>query len=474
MELNEILRFADDRVFSKTGKHLNDLQEAILKEALQGKKYAKIAQERDCSEGYVRVVASELWKILADALGEDVSKVNVRSILDRAIIANNANISPVIGRDHVTVHNNVSCFPDQMRSPVSYGQKPEPQDSPELDLGDAAEIFTFYGRDEELSILKKWIVTDEKYDPQNCHNNCAKIVAILGVSGIGKTHLAISLAESIKSNFNFIIYRSLRFSPTLETILNKLLEIFSLSWKIDEAIEIETKISLIFSQLRHHRCLIILDDVQEIFSPGKWAGQYKSACQDYHLFFQKVAEVYHHSCFVLISSEKPREIAELEKLNLPIFTLVLDGLGMAAKDILISHHLSDQQLWERLINIYQGNPLWLNIIATLIREIFGGKVGNFLQYDMPMLDESLSWHLEQQLQRLSDCEMVIVSQLANEPEAIALSEIANRVKLPISDLINGLKSLVRRFILETQDEGDMTLFSLNSVVAKYVQTRQYP
>jgi hypothetical protein len=51
MELKEVLRFADDKVFSKTGKHLDDLQEAILKEALQGRKYAtKVAQDRDCSE----------------------------------------------------------------------------------------------------------------------------------------------------------------------------------------------------------------------------------------------------------------------------------------------------------------------------------------------------------------------------------------------------------------------------------------
>ncbi|MEB3883439.1 ATP-binding protein [Lyngbya sp. CCY1209] len=472
MELNKILRFADERVFSKTGKHLDDLQEAILKEALQGRKYAKIAQDRDCSEGYVRVVASELWKILADALGEEVSKANVRSILERAIIANNANISPVIGRDHVTVNNNVSCFPEHMRSPVSDLPKPKPQDQPYLDLSDAPEVLKCYGRDEELSILKRWVVSEENDPRNNGNNNCAKIVAILGVSGMGKTTLAISLAEEIKSNFNFIIYRDLSFSPTLETILNQLLKIFSLSSKMNENLDIETKISRILSYLRYYRCLILLDNVQEIFSPGKFAGQYQSVCQDYHLFLKKVSEVYHQSCFILISSEKPREIAELEQLNLPIFTLVLDGLGMAAKDIFISHQLSDQQTWERLINIYQGNPLWLNIIATLIRELFGGKVGNFLQYEMPILDESLCWHLEQQFQRLSAREVVIVTQLSKETEAIPLSDISNRVKLPLSDLINGIKSLVRRFILETKQQGDTTLFSLNSVMAQYVKTRQ--
>ena len=100
MELKEVLRFADEKVFAKTGKHLEDLQEAILKETLQGRKYAaKVAKDRDCSEGYVRVAAAELWKVLSDVLDEEVSKGNVRSILERARIAN---VSPAIGRDHVT------------------------------------------------------------------------------------------------------------------------------------------------------------------------------------------------------------------------------------------------------------------------------------------------------------------------------------------------------------------------------------
>lgn len=96
MELNEVLRFADEKVFSKTGKHLDDMQEAILKEVLQGRKYAtKIAQDRDCTEGYVRVAASELWKILSKVFDEDVTKVNVRAILERAKFYTNFSSSVV-------------------------------------------------------------------------------------------------------------------------------------------------------------------------------------------------------------------------------------------------------------------------------------------------------------------------------------------------------------------------------------------
>jgi AAA+ ATPase superfamily predicted ATPase len=458
MELKEVLRFADEKVFSKTGKHLDDLQEAILKEALQGRKYAKIAQDRDCSEGYVRVAASELWKILSDVLGEDVSKVNVRAILERANFY--TNFSPTtIASENVTVNNNVNICHERARSPT---ETQNPEQTPKqlhIDLGDAPEIFSFFDRTPQLTTLENWITQDR-----------TRLVALLGISGIGKTTLSLHLIDQIKTQFDYIIYRSLRFSPTLEQYLSKILKIFSESSEIPQ--NIETKISQILDYLRKYRCLIILDDVQALFSSGQLAGQYKSGYEDYQLFFKQITEVNHNSCFLLISSEKPREIAELEKSNSPIHSLVLGSLGLGAKEILSSHQLLESETWETLINIYQGNPLWLNITAALIRELFSSKVADFLQYDMPLLDESLQSRLEQLLGRLTEEEVTVITQLAQETEAIILSEILNKIKLSNSDLINAIKSLCMRFLLETQEREKITFFSLNPVVAQYVKIRQ--
>jgi AAA+ ATPase superfamily predicted ATPase len=458
MELKEVLRFADEKVFSKTGKHLDDLQEAILKEALQGRKYAKIAQDRDCSEGYVRVAASELWKILSDVLGEDVSKVNVRAILERANFY--TNFSPTtIASENVTVNNNVNICHERARSPT---ETQNPEQTPKqlhIDLGDAPEIFSFFDRTPQLTTLENWITQDR-----------TRLVALLGISGIGKTTLSLHLIDQIKTQFDYIIYRSLRFSPTLEQYLSKILKIFSESSEIPQ--NIETKISQILDYLRKYRCLIILDDVQALFSSGQLAGQYKSGYEDYQLFFKQITEVNHNSCFLLISSEKPREIAELEKSNSPIHSLVLGSLGLGAKEILSSHQLLETETWETLINIYQGNPLWLNITAALIRELFSSKVADFLQYDMPLLDESLQSRLEQLLGRLTEEEIAVITQLVQETEAVILSEILNQIKLSNSDLINAIKSLCMRFLLETQEREKITFFSLNPVVAQYVKTRQ--
>lgn len=454
MELKEVLRFADEKVFSKTGKHLDDLQEAILKETLQGRKYAtKIAQDRDCSEGYVRVAASELWKILSKVFDEDVTKVNVRAILERAKFYNSPS---AIGRDHVT--NNVNICQERARSPT---EPQNPQPTPKqlhIDLGDSPEIFTFFDRTSELSTLENWI-TQER----------TRLIALLGISGIGKTTLSLSLIDRIKTQFDYVIYRSLRFSPTLDPTLTNLLQIFSQQSEIPQ--NIETKIAKILDYLRKNRCLIVLDDVQMLLGSGQLAGQYKTGHEDYQLFFKLIAEVCHQSCLILNSWEKPREIARLSKDNHPVRCLVLGSLGEAAKEILNSQKLFDEETWSTLIDIYQGNPLWLEFTATLIQELFGGRVSEFLHCEMPILDEGLQSQLSQPFGRLTPAELALMTHLANQPEPVAVSQFLNKIPFSPSEIVNAVRSLGNRFLLDTQEQEEITLFSLNSVVKQYVKTQ---
>ncbi|MEG4988704.1 ATP-binding protein [Microcoleus sp. BR0-C5] len=454
MELKEVLRFADEKVFAKTGKHLEDLQEAILKETLQGRKYAaKVAKDRDCSEGYVRVAASELWKILSDVFDEEVSKVNVRAILERAKFYNSPS---AIGRDHVT--NNVNICQERARSPT---EPQNPQQTPKqlhIDLGDAPEIFTFFDRTSQLSTLENWITQEH-----------TRLIALLGISGIGKTTLSLSLIDRIKTQFDYVIYRSLRFSPTLDATLTNLLQIFSQQSEIPQ--NIETKISQILDYLRKNRCLIVLDDVQMLLGSGQLAGQYKTGYEDYQLFFKLIAEVCHQSCLILNSWEKPREIARLSKEYHPVRCFVLGSLGVAAKEILNSQKLSDEETWETLIDIYQGNPLWLEFTATLIQELFGGRVSEFLQCEMPILDEGLQSQLSQPFGRLTPADLAVMVHLANQPEPVAVSQIFNKIPFSPSEIVNAVRSIANRFLLEAIEEEKITLFSLNPVLRQYVKSR---
>ncbi|MDB9486951.1 hypothetical protein PN492_10415 [Dolichospermum circinale CS-537/01] len=83
MNITEVLQFADQLVLAQTGKHLDDLQEAVIKGVWEGQTYSKIADDCNHSESRVRDVGYKLWQILSEQLGEDVNKSNFRATIER-------------------------------------------------------------------------------------------------------------------------------------------------------------------------------------------------------------------------------------------------------------------------------------------------------------------------------------------------------------------------------------------------------
>ncbi|MDY7024605.1 MAG: ATPase, partial [Cyanobacteriota bacterium] len=123
MDIEDILTLADQQIFHHTGKHLDDLQKAILLGTLQGEKYAKIAEECQCTEGYVKDVASQLWKVLSEALGEEIKKSNFRSTLERLSYSNFLNF---FGDNYIQQTNSLSLCQDSFKDyPFTENRKSE-------------------------------------------------------------------------------------------------------------------------------------------------------------------------------------------------------------------------------------------------------------------------------------------------------------------------------------------------------------
>lgn len=70
------------------------------------------------------------------------------------------------------------------------------------DLREAVNIPVFYGRTQELALVHLWMLRDR-----------CRVVAILGMGGIGKTAFAATLVEQIGQQFEYVIWKSLRNAP---------------------------------------------------------------------------------------------------------------------------------------------------------------------------------------------------------------------------------------------------------------------
>jgi len=460
MTTDELLQWANEIIFAKTAKPLDSVQIAILEGAWQGLKYEEIAKNCHRSKSHVKNIAAELWKTLSDLLGEDVHKANVRSILERKLISNiynygnsleivgsyiNSSINVCEGR-----RQNPEESQHEPRSPSPPHSPPDPKISPIIDLADATEVTEFYDRTSELNLLKQWILSEN-----------IRLITIYGFSEIGKSAIAFKLLEQINTEFDYIIWRSLSNIPKLSTLKNQLKEFLSQS----QSILLPTAIDYFFNS----RCLVILDDVEILFQRGQLAGQYLTEHKEYGKFFNKIARSNHQSCVILLSWEKPREIATLEAENRPIRTLHLKGLGETAAELLREKGLTDEERWPDLIERYQGHPVWLNIIASTILELFDGRVSLFLNEENDIFIGDLSPILESHVERLSNLEKRVISALASQHQAIDINPNHIESELSRIEFWEGIQSLVRRGLVDKVSAEERSRFELNPVFKQYIQ-----
>lgn len=451
MNITEILQFADRIVFSHTGKHLDHVQEAVVKGVWEGQTYAEIGEECHRSEARVRDVGYKLWKTLSESLGEEVNKSNFSWAIQRVI---NSQFNSQVG----LVHNVNFCpthLPDNYPHSINNKGQPTTNKTPYHNLKQSPKITKFYGRTTELSTLSQWL-----------ENPNTRLISVLGITGIGKSSLVKHFINTHTLPIDVIIWKNLKLSPSLDSILTQILtelypdnQISNTQGLLNQALELFTQKS----------CLIILDNLQDIFMPQQLAGHYQPEYQNYQTFFQMITEIEHQSCIMLISQEKCQEMISLEPELYPSHCLKLFGLGefYPADYSLNKGEVKDEEAWLKLINLYEGNPRFLQYVTTLIKDVFDGDISEFIKEDCLILTEDIKSIFDSIWRRLSDVEKNILLEWGKQNKPMSRDDIQQFLSLSSTDIINGLQSLNKRFLL-TPLSGNQKLFSLSAVLRKYL------
>ncbi|OIP72352.1 MAG: ATPase domain-containing protein [Oscillatoriales cyanobacterium CG2_30_40_61] len=446
MTVTEALQLANELVFAQTGKHLDDLQEEVIKGLWQGQTYKTIAEESNRSESRVKDIGHKLLHILSEQLGEDVKKSNFCSTIERLKVISSP--SSQVGINHnfnfcsKSFHNNTKeLLLDKLSNTSRVFH----------DLTIAPKINYFYDRTTELNTLSHWLID------QN-----TRLISVLGLSGIGKTTLVKQFVDLNLQYFDIIIWKNIKLSPSLDSIMAEILTSIN-----PDSILSDHKLTQTLNLFRDQKCLIILDDVQELFIKEKSAGQYKNEYRDYQPFFTMITETEHKSSLILISQEKCQEMISLDEELYPIQCLELQGLDSI--EILKNYGLQDQESWSTLIELYEGNPVYLKDIAGLIKKIFSGKLSQFLHENSLIITEGIKSRLNQIFERLSRIEQQIIIKLSQDNHPVSREDLRESLSLSSMDLINGLESLTRRYLIKII-ESDQVLFGLSPVVREYIKS----
>ncbi|AFY43871.1 NB-ARC domain-containing protein [Nostoc sp. PCC 7107] len=310
-----------------------------------------------------------------------------------------------------------------------------------LDWDEAPDVESFYGRNQELTQLEKWIVGDR-----------CKLIIITGIAGIGKTALALALADRLQLKFDGLIWKTRHSTPSLVSLLDGLLNIFEEA-AVDD---IPQNTAKLLHHLQQRRCLLILDGLDE-------------SEKHYHQFIQQLSRAHHQSCIILTSREQPNIIESNTKT---VRSLTLTGLPKAgAVELLQARGFTGKELGlSPLIQLYRGNPLALKLVTPLIQSVFGGNIAAFLSQNTIVIGDRLRAILKKQFEQLSDLEQHILYWLAIWQQPISFSRLQTHllISLDPATILDAIVSLEKRSLLEKWICSGEPAFTLQPLVMKIV------
>lgn len=135
---------------------LSELQINVLRGAWNKQSYHQISLELNHEYSYIKDVGVQLWQMLTQELEIRVTKLNLHDVLRQYALQKRMCDRPAsLPRDRV-------------------------------DWWEAVDVSQFGGRQAQLAMLEQWVMQD-----------CCRLIAIVGIGGIGKTMLVTQVAQQL-------------------------------------------------------------------------------------------------------------------------------------------------------------------------------------------------------------------------------------------------------------------------------------
>lgn len=188
--------------------------------------------------------------------------------------------------------------------------------------------------------------------------------------------------HQVARHFEVVIWRSLRDRPSCATLVQMCLQVLDPQAQPVVPDTLEDRLRRLMEQLRTRRVLLVLDNLETLLEEGTGTGHLRADTPGYGQFLRHLGETRHQSCLLLTSREKLADLVPLEGKRSPVRALRLAGLDEQAGTQLLEEKevVGSPQDLERLVEVYQGNPLALKIVGQTIAELFGGEILPFLRH----------------------------------------------------------------------------------------------
>lgn len=381
---SDAVELADRLVFTVTGRHLNDLQRTILRQVWQGQKYLDIANTAGYTEGHIKDVAYQMWRLLSKVTGEKVTKSTLKSALKRSLRQMGIEVS---GRG---ANPNAAVLVEQ---PASLPIAPPPfhllAEPGQMALNSPAETShpinsNFVGRQEAITHLNTLIAQGHR------------TILIQGEGGLGKTTLAQHLLAQQPVDL------------TLELLMAKdPADITPVEWVVEEwlrqdfGVEPGREFGVTLDRLRRHlrqqRVAVLIDNLEPALDAQ---GQFIGPHRRYSELLRVLADSRGQTLTLLTSRDR------LCEPGIPITHYRLPGLGLAAWATYFDHRgiPEDEAVLAAMHGAYGGNAKAMEILAGAVQSDFDSSLALYWQaHSQDLLGPvDLKNLVESQIHRLRD------------------------------------------------------------------------